>query len=51
MLDLDKILTSQKYYCHKMPNQNVFFWDIRVDDWMGMLHLNITKILGFYIEH
>jgi hypothetical protein len=51
MLDFDKILTSPKHYCHKMPDQNGFFWDIRVDDWMGMFDLNITILFNFYIEH
>ncbi len=51
MLDFDKILTSPKHYCHKMLNQNVYFWDIRVDDWMGMFYLNITKKFNFYIKH
>jgi hypothetical protein len=39
-LDLDKSPIIQKYYCHKMNNQNILFFCVTLHSTMRMFHLN-----------
>jgi hypothetical protein len=49
MVDLDKYLISQKHCCHKVFNQNIFYFlkcEIEINDWMWMLLLSVR--LNFF---
>jgi len=46
-LDLDKPPIIQKYYCHNVPNQIYIYYYIKVNNQMGVFHLNFGNFLNF----